>query len=201
MVNIFGERIATSGQIGPRGPRGPRGRDGTSIDPTSTYEAYVKYINLRRKTIHSILGLVNITSNLGIYKGYLQTVLESSTTNCSFFWNNQAFQDKYIAFEFQKPVWLNQIQFVTHDHNTWTLHFTWQYSDDGKIWKQIGNEYNKEFISSVHPPVNLPLEMFTFPQETPKLENTRHTHWRMHGLGGNITTSPYINAVFIDLAI
>ena len=152
MVDVFGSAI-----IGKRGQRSPSGEDGVLTDPSSTYETYVKYINLRRKTLHSILGLVNITSNLSIYQGYLQAVLESHVTVKDFYWNNQAFEDKYIAFEFQKPVWLNQIKFVTHDHNTWTLHFTWQYSDDGKIWEQIGNEYNKTFATSAHPPINLPL--------------------------------------------
>ena len=195
MVDVFGCCLES-------GPRGPKGENGALVDPMSTYETYVKYINLRRKTIHSILGLVKITSNLILptNRTYIQSLLGCDITRNHFYWKNQSFKDKYIALEFQKPVWLNQIQFVIHNHESWTLHFTWQYSDDGKIWEPIGNEYNKEFISSVHPPVNPPLEMFTFPQEIPKLENTRHTHWRMHGLGGNITTDPYLNVVFIELA-
>ena len=194
MVDVFGCCLE-------HGPRGPRGENGAIVDPTQDLETYVKYINLRKKTLNSILGLVNISSNLTPYAGtHIQQLLQSSCTADSFYWDLQAFKDKYIAFEFQKPVWLNQIQFVTHDHNEWTLHFTWQYSDDGIIWEQIGNEYNKTFATSVHPPVNLPLEMFTFPQEIPKLNWKGHTHWRMHGLGGNITTGPYLNVVFIDLA-
>ena len=43
--------------------------------------------------------------------------------------------------------------------------------------------------------------MFTFPQEVSKLRNTRHTYWRMHGLGGNVTNGPYVNAVFINLTL
>ena len=200
MVNIFGDRT-----VGEQGPRGPRGQDGATVDPTSTYETYVKYINLRRKTIHSILGLVKITSNLtptaAVHNGNINSVLESVTTRDSFYWLTQSFKDKYIAFEFQKPVWLEQIEFVIHSHTSWTLHFTWQYSDDGTTWEQIGNEYNKDFTSSIHPPVQSPYEMFTFPQETPKLRNTRHAYWRMLGQGGNVTNGPYVNAVFIDLTL
>ena len=200
MVNIFGDRIAKSGQIGPRGPRGHRGRDGATMDPASLYETYVKYINLRRKTIHSILGLVNISSNLSAHPGsHIQQVLESSTTYAHFYWTNQSFKDKYIALEFQKPVWLKQIQFVTHMHYSWALHFAWQYSDDGIIWKQIGDEYNENFKTMIQPPVSSPFEMFTFTQDA--LKNKGHVHWRIHGLGGNVDTGPYINALFIELAI
>ena len=80
MVDVFGGSGLFTGQRGPRGLPGPRGQDGATEDPTSSYETYVKYINLRRKTIHSILGLVKITSNLSVYHGYLQAVLESHLT-------------------------------------------------------------------------------------------------------------------------
>ena len=194
MVDVFGCH-----KQGPPGPKGPKGDNGAIVDPASSYETYVKYINLRKKTLHSILGLVNITSSLSPHS-YIQSLLESSTTYTSYYWLDQSFKDKYIALEFQMPVWLNQIQFVVHEHVSWTLHFTWQYSDDGILWEQIGNEYNKDFSSSIQPPVSSPFEMLTFSQEVSKLENSRHRYWRMHGLGGDVTNDPYINALFIELA-
>ena len=145
--------------------------------------------------------MVNISSNLDphvIIHAYIQALLESNITRNFFYWNTQAFKDKYITLEFQKPVWLNQIQLVVHTHVSWTLHFIWQYSDDGKTWKNIGNEYSKEFQSSIQPPVSSPIEMYTFLQEA---KHERHTHWRMYGLDGQITNDPYINALFIDLTL
>ena len=56
--------------MGPPGPRGPQGENGALIDPTQDLETYVKYINLRKKTLNSILGLVNISSNLIVYASY-----------------------------------------------------------------------------------------------------------------------------------
>ena len=194
MVDVFGCH-----KQGPPGPKGPKGDNGAIVDPASSYDTYVKYINLRKKNIHSILGLVNITSSLSPHS-YIQSLLESSTTYTSYYWLDQSFKDKYIALEFQMPVWLNQIQFVVHEHVSWTLHFTWQYSDDGILWEQIGNEYNKDFSSSIQPPVSSPFEMFTFSQEVSKLKNSRHRYWCMHGLGGDVTKDPYINALFIELA-
>ena len=167
-VDVFGRSM---NKAGPRGPAGPKGENGAIVDPTSSYETYVKYINLRRKTIHSILGFVNITSNLHVYHGLIQSLLECNTTQHYFYWTDQAFKDKYIAFEFEKPVWLKQIEFVLNGHSAWTLHFTWQYSDDnGVTWEQIGNEYNKEFTSSFKSPFDSPLELFTFPQKNTKIK-------------------------------
>ena len=45
------------------------------VDPTSSYETYVKYINLRRKTLHSIVGFVKMTSNLNVHQGLLQSLM------------------------------------------------------------------------------------------------------------------------------
>ena len=54
-VDIFGRPSGGSGLMGPPGPpgpRGPKGHDGTLIDPTSSYETYVNFINLRKRTGH-----------------------------------------------------------------------------------------------------------------------------------------------------
>ena len=51
-VDIFGRPSGGSGLMGPPGPpgpRGPKGHDGALIDPTSSYETYVNFINLRKK--------------------------------------------------------------------------------------------------------------------------------------------------------
>lgn len=39
------------GPPGPPVPRGPKGHDGTIVDPISSYETYVTFINLRKKGI------------------------------------------------------------------------------------------------------------------------------------------------------
>ena len=195
MVDVFG------GSRRCQGVRGPRGEDGATVDPTSSYDTYVKYINLRRKTINSICGIVKIMTNQKTY-GNISSLLETMTTLKHFYWTYTPFQkDKYIAFQFQKPVWLNQIEFLVDRHTAWTAHFTWEYSDNGTTWKQIGNEYNKVFTSSMDPQSGKPYEILTFPQETLQERNTKHTHWRMHGLDGEFTDRPYVNTVFIHLTL
>ena len=198
-VDVFGRSM---NEAGPRGPPGPKGENGAIVDPTSSYETYVKYINLRRKTIHSIVGFVKMTSNLNIHTdGLLQSLMECNITRHYFYWQTQAFKDKYIAFEFEKPVWLKQIELVLNGHSFWTLHFTWQYSDDGDTWKQIGNEYNENFTTSKDPQFVEPYEIFTFPQEALQERNTKHRYWRMHGLSGQVTSSAYVNVIFINLTL
>ena len=200
MVDVFGG----SARKRSRGPRGPSGENGALTDPTSTYETYVKYINLRRKTLHSIIGIVQMRSNLGTSQaaiGAIGSLLESVTTRQAFYFDTQQFKDKYISFQFQKVVWLNKIEFLLDRHMSWTLHFTWQYSDDGDTWKQIGNEYNENFTTSKDPQFVEPYEIFTFPQETLQERNTKHRYWRMHGLSRQVTSSPYVNVIFINLTL
>ena len=73
MVDVFG----SCNEVGPPGPKGSKGDNGAIVDPTSSYETYVKYINLRKKNLHSILGLVNITSSLSPHPyTYIQSILE-----------------------------------------------------------------------------------------------------------------------------
>ena len=58
-IDIFGRTTGADGEMGPGGapgPRGPRGYAVTIIDPTSSYETYVKYINLRKITLHYLRG-------------------------------------------------------------------------------------------------------------------------------------------------
>ena len=167
------------------------------------YETYVKYINLRKVTLHSIRGLVAISTNQPIGKGLITTLMDSHTSLDQFYWKDQTtFKGHHITLQFQYPVWLNQIEFlvnaVTSPYHSiaWTLHFIWQYSDDGTTWINIGDEYNKTFISSTHPFLG---ELITFSQEVQ--DGKRHKYWRVNGLGGQFKNHAYINVLFINLSI
>ena len=190
------------------GPPGPKGDPGEIIDPTKVYETYVKYINLRKVTLHSIRGLVAILTNQPIGQGVITSLLDSHTGFNHLYWkDDEPFKDHYIALQFQYPVWLNQMQFlvcaVTSPYIIeWTLHFIWQYSDDGTTWTNIGNEYNKTFISSTDPFFG---QLITLPQEASKHQSggviKRHKYWRINGLGGILKNHAYINVAFINLLL
>ena len=132
------------------------------------------------------------------------SLLESVTTRQQFYFSdNQSFKDKYISFQFEHPVWVNKIEFLLYRSTTWTLHFTWEYSDDGgeEHWKQIGYEYFKPFSTTKDPQFVEPYEILTLPQEMKQERKTKHKYWRVHGLGGQVTASPYVNVVFINLTL
>ena len=98
-VDIFGRPSGGSGLMGPPGPpgpQGPKGHDGTLIDPTSSYETYVNFINLRKKSGHSIRGIVKIKGNQTVYTGYIDYLLEVPTLHNVFYWTSESFKDKYI---------------------------------------------------------------------------------------------------------
>ena len=126
-VDIFGE----CGKVGSPGPRGPRGNDGTVVDPTSSYETYVTFINLRKKTSHSIRGIVKIKGNQTVHMGYIQYLLEAPTQHASFYWNEEPFQNKYIEFIFDYPVWIKHLELLPDREVSYNLHFIWQQSSDG----------------------------------------------------------------------
>ena len=76
------------------------------------------------------------------------------------------------------------------------MHFIWQQSDDGKQWKQIGEEYNKEYTSVVDPYYS---HTVTCVQESK--QGRKAKHWRMYGLGGELDGDAYIRTLFITLTL
>ena len=188
-VDIFGD-------CGRVGPPGPKGQDGALIDPTSSYETYITYINLRKKTSYSIRGIVKIKGNQKVNTGYIDNLLESPTLHTAFYWDKEPFQDKYIEFIFDYPVWIKHIELLPDREITYNLHFIWQQSNDGIKWEQIGKEYNNAYKTSIDPYYQ---HTITFSQNIEQGKNAKH--WRMYGLGGCITDTAWIRALFITLTL
>ena len=198
-VDIFGRPSGGSGLMGPPGPpgpRGPKGYDGTLIDPTSSYETYVNFINLRKKSGHSIRGIVKIKGNQTVYKGYINYLLDAPTLHCVFYWTTEPFKDKYIELIFDYPVWIKQIELLPDREVTYNLHFVWQQSNDGKKWEQIGEEYNEAYKTTIDPYYGYTI---TFLQNIK--QGNRAKYWRMYGLGGEIVSTAYVQTLFITLTL
>ena len=198
-VDIFGRPSGGSGLMGPPGPpgpRGPKGHDGTLIDPTSSYETYVNFINLRKKSGHSIRGIVKIKGNQTVHNGYIDYLLEVPTLHSEFYWTEEPFKDKYIELIFDYPVWIKQIELLPDREVTYNLHFVWQQSNDGIKWEQIGEEYNKAYRTTMDPYYQ---HTITF------LQNSTHgkkaKYWRIYGLGGMITSVAFLRTLFITLTL
>ena len=198
-VDIFGRPSGGSGLMGPPGPpgpQGPKGHDGTLIDPTSSYETYVNFINLRKKSGHSIRGIVKIKGNQTVNRGYIDYLLEVPTLHNVFYWTTEPFKDKYIELIFDYPVWIKQIELLPDREVTYNLHFVWQQSNDGIKWEQIGEEYNKEYRTTMDPYYQYTI---TF------LQNSTHgkkaKYWRIYGLGGTITSVAFLRTLFITLTL
>ena len=189
-VDIFGE----CGKVGPPGPRGPRGHDGTVVDPTSSYETYVTFINLRKKTSHSIRGIVKIKGNQTVHTGYIEYLLESFSP--WFYWDTEPFQNKYIELIFDYPVWIKNIELLPDREVSYNLHFIWQQSNDGMKWEPIGKEYNNIYKTFMDPYYGYTI---TFLQNSKQGKKAKH--WRMYGLGGSFTNAAYLRSLFITLIL
>ena len=198
-VDIFGRPSGGSGLMGPPGPpgpRGPKGHDGTLIDPTSSYETYVNFINLRKRTGHSIRGIVKIKGNQSVYEGFIDYLLEAPTLHSVFYWNTESFKDKYIELIFEYPVWIKQIELLPDREITYNLHFVWQQSNDGIKWEQIGEEYNEVYRTTMDPYYQ---HTITFLQNSK--QGNKGKYWRMYGLGGEIVSTAYLRTLLITLTL
>ena len=105
-IDIFEHTTGGNGVMGRPGPpglRGPRGYAGTIIDPTSSYEVYVKYINLWKVILHSLLAIVGLTVNQTVKAGVAKSLLDSDTTRKQFYWEDEDFNNKHIELGFFVP--------------------------------------------------------------------------------------------------
>ena len=192
MVDVFGGAGRSL-----RGPRGPKGLDGALIDPTCSYATYVNFINLRKKTSHSIRGIVKIKGNQTVNRGYIDYLLEAPTLHNVFYWTAESFKDKYIELIFDYPVWIKQIELLPDREVTYNLHFVWQQSNDGIKWEQIGEEYNEAYRTTMDPYYQ---HTITFVQSSTH-EKQKAKYWRMYGLGGQITSIAFLRTLFITLTL
>ena len=80
---------------------------------------------MRKKTSHSIHGIVKIKGNQIVHSAYIEYLLESPSQ--WFYWNTEPFQNKYIELieyiEFDYPVWIKYIELLPDREVSYNLHF------------------------------------------------------------------------------
>ena len=113
-------------------------------DPTTNKEEYVRYINLRTHTAHSIVVLCDISLNwVWTTKHEGDTVgphilLESATSTSSLHFGVQDLKDKFMTVKYEHPVTARQWQILLNHEGEkdpeFKLKCVWQFSDDGQNW-------------------------------------------------------------------
>ena len=117
-----------------------------NLTPNSSVEEYIRYINLRAITCHSLAGLVTMKSTLPsdphpVYEhGGPHVWIESPTSSLEYkIVDTQAINNKYIKVSFQFPVIVETWTLYILDQAVeWKVAYVWEYSDDGENWTVLG---------------------------------------------------------------
>ena len=111
-------------------------------DPTTDLEEYVRYINLRQVTCHSLAGLLKVSTTFpgdrhAVYQhGGPHVWIESPTSSLQYkITNTREITGKDITLDFLYPVKVSTWTLYLLDEATaWNVKFIWQWSKDRVNW-------------------------------------------------------------------
>ena len=175
-------------------------------DPKTSSEEYVRYINLRNHTAHSLVALCKISLDWDWTTEHDKNavgphILLEPTTSTSML-NIEAPQDlknKSITVEYERAVivreWYFLFNYKGKENPNDELKFVWQVSDDGHNWhidlhnmetkmkkmKWCGNDGELVFLQPHH--------------------RDPHTYWRVHITEGNLTEQLYLNQIYMTVSL
>ena len=175
-------------------------------DPKTSSEEYVRYINLRNHTAHSLVALCTISLDWNWTSTHDKNavgphILLEPTTSTSML-NVEAPQDlkdKSITVEYEHPVivreWYFLFNYKGKENPNDELKFVWQVSDDGHYWhvplhnmetkmkkmEWCGNDGELVFLQPHH--------------------RDPHTYWRVHVTEGNLTEELYLNQIYMTVSL
>ena len=127
--------------------------------PDSNAEEYIRYINARYVTLHSLAGLCKLETTFGwvtdpkrgVVRGMVgpYMVLESSTGHCLFIIQEQDLAGKSMTLEYTFPVqvqkWDFCVLFEAFDDPDEFL-YVWEASNDKENWEQRGQPKGAKFV-------------------------------------------------------
>lgn len=119
-----------------------------NLTPTSNTVEYIHYINERNTLLHSIAGIVGISTDIDYHTkrpGLKNSavILQSNTSSYEMmFTKEQPLTGKYIAIKFQFPINVNSLTFnICRDmYEDWEIQYVWQYSEQGVSWITLPEE-------------------------------------------------------------
>ena len=174
-------------------------------DPKTSSEEYVRYINLRNHTAHSLVALCDISLNwLWTTKHEKDTVgphilLESATSTSILDVGEQDLKDKYITVKYEHPVTVREWQVLLNYKREMTPEFKlkciWQVSNDGQNWED--DEH----------PMEIKLQKLKWCGNDGQLifhqpnHHDPHPYWRIYITEGNITEEFYMNQIYMTVSL
>ena len=120
-----------------------------NLTPTTDQTEYVHYINLRNTTLHSLAGVLEVTTDINFgskhpnITGIPHTWIESPTcTLATMLRGNQDLAGKNITIEFKYPINVETWSFkmVIDPYSNWDVEYKWQVSNNGVAWHDLTDE-------------------------------------------------------------
>ena len=122
-----------------------------NLTPTTDQTEYVHYINLRNTTLHSLAGILEVTTDIIFTSkhpnktGIPHTWVESPTcTLPTMLDGNQDLAGKNITIEFKYPINVEKWNFkmLIEPYTNWDVEYKWQVSNNGAVWHDWTHEKN-----------------------------------------------------------
>ena len=119
------------------------------LTPITNELEYVHYINLRNTTLHSLAGILEVTTDINFNSrhpnitGIPHTWIESPTfTLATLLRGNQDLAGKNITIEFNFPINVETWSFkmLIDPYSNWDVEYKWQVSNNGAVWHDWTHE-------------------------------------------------------------
>ena len=174
-------------------------------DPKSSEKEYVRYINLRNHTAHSIAVLCKISldwewtttrekDSVGPH-----ILLESTTSTSILNVTVQDLKDKSIAVKYEHPVTVREWQVLFNCKGETDPQFKfnclWEVSNDGENWHVAGHHTEIE-LKKLNWCGNDGQMLFHQPHH-----HDPHTYWRIHITEGNLAKEFYMNQIYMTVSL
>ena len=175
------------------------------LRPDANVEEYVRYINARNATLHSLAGLCKIESSFEfavdperVKHRYIgpYVLLESTTGHCLYAIREQDLTGKSITVEYIFPVevrkWdIHVLYWGPYDHDEFM--YIWEASDDKETWVQITQPAMVTVRMEEWNGCDGKLS-FNNPHST-----ARYIYWRVLIQAGKVGTPPYFNIMLMTV--
>ena len=175
-----------------------------NLTPTTDQTEYVHYINLRNTTLHSLAGVLEVTTDINFNSkhpnitGIPHTWIESPTcTLATLLRGNQDLAGKNITIEFKYPINVETWSFkmVIDPYSNWDVEYKWQVSNNGVAWHDLTDEKK---IRTVEKDWNGNNTTLAFKNEM----YARYRFWRvLIGAGKTIHLPMYINYIKMKVTV
>ena len=174
------------------------------LRPDANAEEYVRYINARNVTLHSLAGLCTLETSFGWVTDPKRTVrgmvdpyivLESNTGHCLFSIQTQDLTRKSMTVEYMFPIEVQKWDFCVlykeqYDHDEFL--YVWQASNDKENWEQRGQTKVAKFAVNNWNGCD---GILSFTNNA----IGRYRYWRLLIQHGKVTKAPYFNIMLMTV--